>query len=234
MTWLTARSTMCQRRSDSSSPAPLVPSFRGHAACRTRARRRGEAGSAIHRAALTAASAGRLVQVGCVERLANGTIHTAGIAEAVLGPACLAMAGSQWRRCCCQVPQHTPQGPTVFARDLMRERIEAFNRAGGGSVTVRKAGCGHSLAGEHTGRQSPGSSRLRTRQGASALVERPMLERLGTARHRNHVARRSPRLHRIRADVPDQHLTGDNQSRDEIVCKMELKQPPFDRTRTSC
>ena len=37
------------------------------------------------------------------------------------------------------------------ASDPTRERIEAFNRARGGGIAVRKTGYGYSLISEHTG-----------------------------------------------------------------------------------
>jgi len=39
----------------------------------------------------------------------------------------------------------------VPSSDPMRERIEAFNRAHGGSVAMHKAGRGYTLTSEHTG-----------------------------------------------------------------------------------
>ena len=51
------------------------------------------------------------------------------------------------------------------------------------------------------------------RPGAGALVERPTLGRSRAVRHRNHAARRSSRLHRLRAALLDQRMASSTTSR---------------------
>lgn len=106
-----------------------------------------------------AASASRLAQVGRVTHPANGAIQAAREPKRVSRSACLAMAGSRWRRCRRTTPR-TPKGSTVPASDPMRARIEAFNRARGGGVAVQKAGRAATCClANAPGHRWPGSSR---------------------------------------------------------------------------